>query len=119
MLYIPDLLKGRLVYGCGIACVMHRGPTYIAEMSPSEIRGVLVSLNEAVVVLGILMGYTVGYLFSLLSFGWLYVYGCSMPVEMAMRILSLLNSAQLPLAHATRTRNGCFGGVALIGTTMS
>ena len=55
------LIVGRLIYGLGIAGAMHGGPTYIAEMSPSHIRGLLVSLKEAVIVLGILVGYAIGY----------------------------------------------------------
>lgn len=45
-----------MVIGAGL-CVkaMHGAPLYIAETSPSQIRGTLVSLKEAFIVLGILV----------------------------------------------------------------
>jgi len=82
------LIVGRLLYGVGIACAMHGGPTYIAEMAPSQIRGLLVSLKEAVIVLGILVGYVVGFLFSQLENGWMYAYGSSLVVSFIMLVLS-------------------------------
>jgi hypothetical protein len=35
-------------------------PAYIGEMSPPSIRGLLVSLKEATIVLGILLGFLIG-----------------------------------------------------------
>jgi len=57
---------------------MHGAPAYIAEMSPSNIRGLLVSLKEAAIVVGILLGYLVGYSFQNEVSGWKYVYGIAM-----------------------------------------
>ena len=82
------LISGRLIFGMGIACAMHGGPTYIAEMAPSQIRGLLVSLKEALIVLGILAGYVVGYLFSSVENGWMYAYGSSLVASFTMLILS-------------------------------
>lgn len=59
--YLVLLTLSRLIYGFGIAFAMHGGPTYIAEMSPTELRGFLVSMKEASIVLGILVGYIVGF----------------------------------------------------------
>ena len=50
------LLLGRLVYGAACGFAMHGAPAYIAEMSPASIRGTLVSLKEAAIVLGICLG---------------------------------------------------------------
>jgi len=36
---------------------MHGAPLYIAETSPSQIRGTLISLKELFIVLGILVDY--------------------------------------------------------------
>ena len=49
-------LIGRWVYGAGIGFAMHAAPAYIAEMSPPAIRGTLVAMKEACIVLGILLG---------------------------------------------------------------
>ncbi|KAF3320777.1 D-xylose-proton symporter-like 3 [Carex littledalei] len=61
--YAPDLvilIIGRLIYGIGIGmAMMHGAPLYIAETSPSEIRGTLIYLKELFIFLGILLGYLV------------------------------------------------------------
>ena len=54
---LPAVLGGRAVYGLGIAFSMHAAPVYISEIAPSEIRGLLVSAKEALIVLGIMMGF--------------------------------------------------------------
>uniref|UniRef100_A0A804P6H7 Major facilitator superfamily (MFS) profile domain-containing protein n=1 Tax=Zea mays TaxID=4577 RepID=A0A804P6H7_MAIZE len=54
------LIIGRVLYGIGIGLAMHGAPLYIAETSPSQIRGTLISLKELFIVLGILLGYLVG-----------------------------------------------------------
>lgn len=35
-------------------------PSYIGEMAPSSIRGLLLSMKEAFIVLGMVLGYTLG-----------------------------------------------------------
>ena len=42
---------------------MHGAPAYIAETAPNSIRGTLISLKEALIVVGILLGYVAGYEF--------------------------------------------------------
>lgn len=41
---------GRVVFGLGIGTAMHVAPLYIAETSPDNLRGKLVSLKEAAIV---------------------------------------------------------------------
>mmetsp|Transcript_10576 Transcript_10576/g.23817 ORF Transcript_10576/g.23817 Transcript_10576/m.23817 type:complete len:504 (-) Transcript_10576:106-1617(-) len=62
---------GFTVYGLGIGFAMHAAPVYIAEMSPAEVRGMLVSAKEAVIVLGIFLGFFFGFICSKVdTFGW-------------------------------------------------
>lgn len=90
LLLLLLLLVGRFVYGVGIALAMHGGPTYIAEMSPSSIRGILVSMKEAAIVTGILIGYCVGYFCSKVPrLGWVYSYGTSLFISIPMLLLSI------------------------------
>mmetsp|Transcript_90599 Transcript_90599/g.251938 ORF Transcript_90599/g.251938 Transcript_90599/m.251938 type:complete len:507 (-) Transcript_90599:91-1611(-) len=68
------VFAGFLVYGLGIGFAMHVAPVYIAEISPAAIRGTLVSAKEAIIVLGIFLGFLAGYIFSGLSpFGWRFM----------------------------------------------
>jgi sugar porter (SP) family MFS transporter len=82
------LLTGRLVYGLGIGISMHAAPTYLGEMGPSQIRGLLVTLKEAAIVLGMLLGYSVGYYNSTIPGGWAYTYATSAFFSVAMLALS-------------------------------
>ena len=75
------LLLGRVVYGAGCGFAMHGAPAYIAEMSPASIRGTLVSLKEAAIVLGICLGYGVGYAYSEVDGGWRWAYGWTVPAS--------------------------------------
>lgn len=83
----PDLnilLVGRLLYGFGIGLAMHGAPLYIAETCPSQIRGTLISLKELFIVLGILLGFSVGSFQIDVVGGWRYMYGFGTPVALLM-----------------------------------
>lgn len=81
---IAVLLVGRIVYGYGCGFAMHGAPAYIGEMAPSAIRGLLVSLKEAFIVLGMVFGYTIGYIYSETEGGWRYTYFMAVPVSVCM-----------------------------------
>jgi MFS family permease len=57
---LTSLLAGRLLYGVGVGFIMHGAPTYMAEMSPSQVRGAIVSAKETVIVFGIIIGMLLG-----------------------------------------------------------
>lgn len=79
----PDytiLIIGRVLYGLGIGFAMHAAPAYIAETAPVNLRGLLISLKEAFIVGGILLGYLVSYLFVDANAGWRLMYGISLPL---------------------------------------
>ncbi|KAI3896909.1 hypothetical protein MKX03_002580 [Papaver bracteatum] len=85
--FAPDLnvlILGRLLYGLGIGLAMHGAPLYIAETSPSQIRGTLISMKELMIVLGILLGYLAGSLEIDVVGGWRYMFGFSAPVALLM-----------------------------------
>ena len=84
-------VTGRLLYGCGMGVAMHAAPTYLSEMSPSTVRGLLLSLKEAVIVLGMVVGYSLGALWHSMQ-SWPYVYAVTIPPAM----LSLAVTAIIP-----------------------
>lgn len=90
------LSLGRCIYGAGIGFAMHGGPTYLAETTPSSIRGMVVGGKEICIVLGILAGYFVGYQMTTVheqdnynnTTGWAYVYAGTIFVSVPMILLS-------------------------------
>eukprot|EP00968_Pinguiococcus_pyrenoidosus_P020677 scaffold2506_cov236-Pinguiococcus_pyrenoidosus.AAC.7 len=71
---ITLLVLGRVVYGVGIGFSMHGAPSYISEMSPSELRGALVSGKELMIVFGILLGNILGFALEEDEGGWRWIY---------------------------------------------
>ncbi|XP_076469412.1 proton myo-inositol cotransporter-like isoform X2 [Babylonia areolata] len=75
----PDkesLLGGRVVVGVGIGFASTAVPVYIAESSPPDIRGLLVTLNQLFITVGILVSSIVAGAFSgLKTTGWRYMLG--------------------------------------------
>ena len=86
------LLLGRLLYGFGCGFAMQGAPSYIGEMAPTQIRGLLISMKEAFIVLGMLLGYSIGYGFSSIVGGWRYTYG----IASIYSIFMLLGMYMLP-----------------------
>lgn len=55
------LVIGRAMVGVGIGVASILTPLYLAETSPPDKRGALVSLNQLMITVGILVSYLVGY----------------------------------------------------------
>ena len=74
---VPDvtlLILGRIAVGVAIGIASEVTPLYISEMSPPQMRGSLVSLNQLAITIGIVVSYLVD--FSLSAFqGWRYMLG--------------------------------------------
>ncbi|MCO5560801.1 hypothetical protein L7F22_014421 [Adiantum nelumboides] len=65
---------------------MHGAPMYIAETCPEEIRGTLVSMKEALIVLGMLLGYFTGYMTVSTVGGWRITYGVGAPIAFVVAV---------------------------------
>lgn len=81
---ITILIFGRLIYGAGFGFAMQGAPAYIGEMAPAEIRGMMVSMKEAMIVVGMLLGYSIGYAYSNVAGGWRATFGWASIVALAM-----------------------------------
>ena len=57
-----EFVIARFVGGVAIGMASTLSPLYIAEISPARRRGLLVSLNQLAIVIGILLSYSVNYL---------------------------------------------------------
>lgn len=58
------IITGRLIAGLAIGIGSVTAPLYIAEISPKKHRGALVSLNQLMITLGILVSFWVSYLYA-------------------------------------------------------
>ncbi|KAK2452380.1 hypothetical protein P8452_00160 [Trifolium repens] len=54
------LYMGRLLEGFGVGIISYTVPVYIAEISPQNLRGALVSVNQLSVTIGIMLAYLLG-----------------------------------------------------------
>lgn len=71
---ILTLYIGRLIVGVAIGIASYTAPLYISEVSPAEYRGMLVSLNQLAITLGIMMAYVVDAAFAN-SGAWRWMFG--------------------------------------------
>ncbi|NXJ77739.1 GTR12 protein, partial [Trogon melanurus] len=74
------LIAGRIAIGISISLSSIATCVYIAEIAPQHRRGLLVSLNELMIVIGILFAYISNYAFASISYGWKYMFGFVIPL---------------------------------------
>nr|KAF6463146.1 solute carrier family 2 member 12 [Molossus molossus] len=74
------LIVGRIAIGVSISLSSIATCVYIAEIAPQNRRGLLVSLNELMIVIGILFAYISNYAFANASHGWKYMFGLVIPL---------------------------------------
>uniref|UniRef100_A0A8C1Z9V4 Proton myo-inositol cotransporter n=1 Tax=Cyprinus carpio TaxID=7962 RepID=A0A8C1Z9V4_CYPCA len=90
------LLCGRLTVGLGIGIASMTVPVYIAEVSPSELRGQLVTINTLFITGGQFVASVVDGAFSYLPHdGWRYMLGLSV-VPAALQFLGFLFLPESP-----------------------
>ncbi|XP_066866942.1 solute carrier family 2, facilitated glucose transporter member 12 isoform X2 [Kogia breviceps] len=80
------LIAGRIAIGVSISLSSIATCVYIAEIAPQHKRGLLVSLNELMIVIGILFAYISNYAFANVSHGWKYMFGLVIPLGVLQAI---------------------------------
>ncbi|XP_005003193.3 solute carrier family 2, facilitated glucose transporter member 12 isoform X1 [Cavia porcellus] len=80
------LIMGRIAIGVSISLSSIATCVYIAEIAPQHRRGLLVSLNELMIVIGILFAYISNYAFASVSHGWKYMFGLVIPLGILQAI---------------------------------
>jgi sugar porter (SP) family MFS transporter len=71
------IIFGRFLLGLGVGLASMIVPLYIAEIAPADRRGALVSLNQLMITVGILLSYIVGVIFTPIE-GWRYMFGVAL-----------------------------------------
>ena len=74
---VAFIILGRFLLGLGVGLASMIVPLYIAEIAPASRRGALVSLNQLMITIGILLSYIVGVLFTPIE-GWRYMFGVAL-----------------------------------------
>ncbi|XP_057424542.1 inositol transporter 1-like isoform X1 [Lotus japonicus] len=90
----PDpyiLIVGRLLVGFGVGIASVTAPVYIAELSPSEIRGSLVSTNVLMITGGQFLSYLINLAFTQVPGTWRWMLGVSgLPAVVQFFLMLLL-----------------------------
>ncbi|XP_053699974.1 solute carrier family 2, facilitated glucose transporter member 12 isoform X2 [Synchiropus splendidus] len=73
------LVFGRLIIGMGTSLSGTGACLYIAEISPRDRRGQLVTLYEFMLVIGVMLGFGCSYVFASIPHGWTYTFGLVIP----------------------------------------
>ena len=74
---VAFIILGRFLLGLGVGLASMIVPLYIAEIAPASRRGALVSLNQLMITIGILLSYIVGVIFTPIE-GWRYMFGVAL-----------------------------------------
>ncbi|CAM6054191.1 unnamed protein product, partial [Sphagnum tenellum] len=83
------LLSGRFILGFAVSLSAIAECIYISEIATAEKRGMLVSLNELGITVGILVAFLVNYIFADTASGWRFMFGLSSVVAVAQGIAML------------------------------
>ncbi|NXL90301.1 GTR10 protein, partial [Alectura lathami] len=83
------LVIGRVTVGFAISVSSMACCIYVSEMVAAHQRGLLVSLYEAGITVGILLSYALNYVFADVQEGWRYMFGLAI-APTAMQFLSIL-----------------------------
>jgi sugar porter (SP) family MFS transporter len=116
---VYTILVGRLFIGLAIGIGSYTAPLYIAEVSPVNLRGGLVSLNQLAITIGILCSYLINYSFVGTEGSWRWMFGVGIIPAILLSIGMLflpesprwlvkrnkLEQAKNTLRHLRRTDN--------------
>jgi len=67
---VIQIILGRFFIGTSIGIGSYTAPLYIAEISPSALRGRLVSLNQLAITIGILTAFIISHIFTHIGGSW-------------------------------------------------
>ena len=99
------IIVGRAIDGLGVGLGLAIGPLYMAELTPKELRGAVVTFSEIAINVGILLGYLSSFLLDPLPLnqGWRYMLGLAgiPPILIVLGLLFLPESPRWVLDHGS------------------
>ncbi|NHD16989.1 MULTISPECIES: sugar porter family MFS transporter [unclassified Actinopolyspora] len=99
---VANLVLARFVIGIGVGLASVIVPMYIAEISPTRIRGTLTSLNQLLITTGILLAYIVDYALAPWE-AWRWMLGLAVIPAVAL-FIGMLFMPETPRWLASRDR---------------
>jgi SP family galactose:H+ symporter-like MFS transporter len=80
------ILCGRFFIGVAIGIGSYTAPLYIAEVSPFELRGALVSFNQLAITIGIMCSYLINYSFTNVNGSWRWMFAIGLIPAIALSV---------------------------------
>ena len=103
-----QLLIGRFTVGFAVSLSAMAECLYISEISAPSNRGLLISLNELGITVGLLLAYITNFIFMSVSGGWRYMFGLSTVLSVVQfGALLLLPSTPHFLVMKSRDSEAC------------
>lgn len=95
---LPSVLVGRIIVGFGVSVSGIADVAYLHEISPSEWRGSIVSVNEACISLGFMLAYIAGFVMATVDpyEGWRALFGLSAPIAV-LQFLGMIGMPESPV----------------------
>lgn len=97
------LILFRIMIGIAIGVASYAAPLYISEISPPNVRGALVSLNQLMITCGIVVSYLIDYALSLGTNEWRWMLGLG-AVPAIILIIGMLALSESPRWLVSRNR---------------
>ena len=91
---VISLFLGRVVVGIAIGIASFTAPLYISEISPANVRGTLVSLNQLMITIGIVCSYLADYALADVR-AWRWMFGVA-AIPAAIMLIGLLFVPESP-----------------------
>ncbi|XP_072105725.1 solute carrier family 2, facilitated glucose transporter member 12 isoform X1 [Mobula birostris] len=96
------LVLGRIIVGVAITSSVFSACVYLSEIAPPEKRGMVVSLIEFMIVIGVLFAYIINYSFSSFSEGWRWMFA----INLIPAVLQIIGMFFVPPSPRFMIRKG-------------
>jgi sugar porter (SP) family MFS transporter len=100
---IPAIIAFRMIIGVAIGVASYTAPLYISEISPPDMRGALVSLNQLMITCGIVVSYLVDLALTLGGNEWRWMFGLG-ALPAIILIIGMLVLSESPRWLISRNR---------------
>ena len=91
---VPIMVVSRVILGLAVGCASSIVPVFISELAPADLRGRLVSLNQLMIVSGIMFAYLSNYALAGINQDWRWMIGLAVipSLLLGIGVLSLAES---------------------------